>query len=129
MIQRIQTIYMIAAAASMLLLFIFNPLATLADYRFLLDYIHFYNLSIGIVLLVNIFLFKNRPFQIKMNSFMNVLLLIEAGFWGIMFGFLMEFSVVFFILFLLPLAFVLLVIANRCIKKDEELVRSVDRLR
>ena len=88
--------------------------------------------AIGVLALISIFLFKNRQNQFVLNRLNIILNLFLLGFFvyrslslsgetavsekGI--GMLIPvFSIVF------------LVLANRAIKKDEDLVKSVDRLR
>jgi len=136
MIQRIQTIYLLLAAiVSAGLIFVFYlwtnnedvPVFAMDDYLYL-------GLFFGSALLslISIFSYKNRKFQFvlgRLNIILNFILL----------GFFVYQSLNVSgeanvsekgIGILLPiLSIVFLVLANKAIKKDEELVKSVDRLR
>ncbi|MCK0177852.1 DUF4293 domain-containing protein [Flavobacteriaceae bacterium S0862] len=136
MLQRIQTIYLfIAAGISAGLIFVFDLWITNEGVSFFAkDEILYLALFCGSALLslIAIFMFKNRKSQFvmgRLNIILNFILLglfvyrslnlsgettvSEKGI-GIL---LPIFSIVF------------LVLANKAIKKDEELVKSVDRLR
>ena len=137
MIQRIQTIYLlIVAGISAGLIFLFNLWVTIEELVvFAKDEIVYFSMFIAsaILALIAIFMFKNRKFQFvlgRLNIILNFILLglfvyrslsisgetsdvSEKGI-GIL---LPIFSIVF------------LVLANKAIKKDEDLVKSVDRLR
>ncbi|MCK0108864.1 DUF4293 domain-containing protein [Flavobacteriaceae bacterium S0825] len=136
MLQRIQTIYLlITAGISAGLIFVFDLWITNEGVSFFAkDEILYLGLFCGSALLslITIFMFKNRKSQFvmgRLNIILNFILLglfvyrslnlsgettvSEKGI-GIL---LPIFSIVF------------LVLANKAIKKDEELVKSVDRLR
>ena len=137
MIQRIQTIYLlIAAGISSGLIFVFNLWVNKGEQMvFAKDEMLFLSLFIGsaVLSLVSISMFKNRQTQFvigRLNIILNFILLglfvyrslnlsgetTDVSEKGI--GMLLPiFSIVF------------LVLANKAIKKDEELVKSVDRLR
>lgn len=134
MIQRIQTIFMLlfvtTAGANFFFFFseeiIFQPL--LGDQSGSSPYISF---LLALVVIINIGLFKKRPLQIQMNRFVWIL---HSVFWG---GFVYlilqhqadQFSNYLPDLLLAFLGEVCLLLANRYIRKDEALVRSLDRLR
>ena len=137
MIQRIQTIYLlITAGISAGLIFVFNLLVTTeAVVVFAKDNLVYFSMFIAsaVLAIISIFMFKNRKSQFvlgRLNIILNFILLglfvyrsltlsgdasdvSEKGI-GIL---LPIFSIVF------------LVLANKAIKKDEDLVKSVDRLR
>ncbi|MDC3132729.1 DUF4293 domain-containing protein [Flavobacteriaceae bacterium] len=129
MIQRVQTIYMIAIIGALLILFFSSPEVKDEDYTYILDIVNYFNLMISILMAINLFLFKKRNFQIKINLFIIALLVIEIVFWGIIISRLENTNPSVFVLLLLPLCILLLIITNKNIRKDEDLVRSVDRLR
>lgn len=129
MIQRVQTIYMIANIGALLTLFFSSPDVVDENYSFILDNVNNYNLGVSILLAVNLFLFKKRNFQIQINIFIIALLVIELAFWGIIISRLENINQSVFVLLLLPISILLLISTNKNIKKDEDLVRSVDRLR
>lgn len=135
MLQRIQTVYLLISAAIstglsfVLYLWTINEVPFFAKDDIL--YLALF-LGSGALALISIFLFKNRKLQFvlgRLNIILNFTLLVlfvirllstpgetnvsENGV-GVL---LPVFSIVF------------LVLANRAIKKDEDLVKSVDRLR
>ncbi|WP_374458474.1 DUF4293 family protein [Chryseobacterium taeanense] len=129
MIQRIQTLWTFLAVLAAVFLFITGQDVILSD--------HFPILNIACVILVlvgllSVFSYKNRKRQILLNNIsiiINVLLVGVLTYWllnlsgGIQFpekGIEPIFSLI---------AIVCLLIANTYIKKDERLVKSVDRLR
>ncbi|NLN30467.1 MAG: DUF4293 domain-containing protein [Bacteroidales bacterium] len=91
------------------------------------------SVSLPLVLLLSVFLFKNRKLQMKVLLILLFIILLLAGlavFYGIMFARhnLLKQSLQFEIF--IPLVnFVLVILAYRGVKKDEDLVRSYDRLR
>ena len=136
MLQRIQTVYLlIAAIVSGGLIFVFHLWTTKDDIQlFAQDELLYFGLFLGsaILSLISIFMFKNRKSQFvlgRLNIILNFFLLglfvyqslnlsgetnvSEKGI-GIL---LPIFSIVF------------IALANKAIKKDEDLVKSVDRLR
>lgn len=145
MIQRIQTIYLLISALVFGSLFIL-PLGIssqqtegfLSDSKYAVnDHIALLCLAVagaGLPLLT-IFLFKNRPFQIKL-TFMGILLsllfpvtayLIYNAFAGVtsaVGGFSFQPG-----LFLPVISLITGVLALRSIRKDDRLVKSMDRLR
>lgn len=133
-IQRIQSIYLFFVFLMQLAAFFFLPDRLIYDggttfihqsYIYLIS-----NLLLVVAPLWNIFLFKNRKMQFIVN---RVLLLIAMGF-------LINQCVGYFnagvtitnqlltcVLYMLTVVF--LSLANKSIKRDEDLVRSADRLR
>ncbi len=144
MIQRIQSIFLLLAAGASFGLFGL-PLATGAEAEqnvLLADGVFNLNDHIGLIIafagagalaLIAILLFKNRSLQMKIALFS---LLFILG--GIGFGAYLLFSQageavnnlnIGIGTFMPLLGIILTVLANRFIKKDEKLVRSMDRLR
>lgn len=136
MIQRIQTFFLILVAViSGVLPFVLNlwidgeGVAVFAENELWISVVFYISAALA---LISIFMFKNRQNQFVLNRLNMILNLFLLGFFvyrslslsgentisekGI--GMLIPvFSIVF------------LVLANRAIKKDEDLVKSVDRLR
>jgi hypothetical protein len=88
--------------------------------------------TISTVTLISLFLFKNRQTQFVLNRLTIIFNFILLGFF--VFRTLnlsgeMQISEKGIGMFLPTISIVLLVLANRAIKKDEDLVKSVDRLR
>jgi hypothetical protein len=155
MIQRIQTIYLIAVVAISSLYF-FLPFCTYtlpeSQYIFKITGVEKVSLLsepatddagttplmivlglIVIISLVTIFNFKKRLLQIKMGRFiifLNALLIVlvfyDADQVSLKTGVHPDYQ---FGLLIPAIAIVLTVLANRAIRKDEELVRAADRIR
>ncbi|WP_339917675.1 DUF4293 domain-containing protein [Yeosuana marina] len=136
MIQRIQTLYLILVAGiSSGLIFVFNLWKTKDG---LVVYAMDDSISLGLFLgsavlsIISIFMFKNRKLQFvlgRLNIILNFFLL---GFFVYLSLNLSGETIVSekgIGMFLPIISIVLLVLANKAIKKDEDLVKSVDRLR
>jgi len=131
MIQRVQSIYLLVAAIiSLASYFIFPKLdlffinMSLMDY-FIIPYLFF----CFFMSTLNIFLFINRKLQININKFQ---LLIHLFVLIVFFYFFYQEKMLIPDLMwtLTPISsIVFLSLANKGIKKDENLIRSVDRLR
>ena len=136
MIQRIQTIYLLLAAIiSAGLIFVFHLWTTKENIKlFAQDELIYFGMFLGsgFLSLISIFMYKNRKSQFvlgRLNIILNFILL----------GFLVYRSLNLSgetnvsekgIGMLLPIfSIVFLALANKAIKKDEDLVKSVDRLR
>ena len=136
MLQRIQTIYLLlAAGVSSGLIFVTNLWITSeGETVFAKDNMLYFGLFLGSALLslIALFMYKNRKSQFvigRLNIILNFILLglfvyqslnVSGGTAVSEKGIGM----------LLPIvSIVLLVLANKAIKKDEDLVKSVDRLR
>ena len=144
MIQRIQSLYLfLGAGISLGLTFVFSLWTTIAkveyymmnlltDKEIILKVIPILFIVSGLMSIITIFLFKNRKGQFVLNRFNILINLILLG------------VLIYHLLTLsgetqvsekgiggvLPIiVIVLLVMANKAIKKDEDLVKSVDRLR
>lgn len=152
MIQRIQTLYLLAVAALMAAA-VFTPLAYFAAgveeyklYAFTLQgaqesystiYMGVIVALAAIIPFVNIFLFKNRLLQIRLCA-VELMLLVGSAIFMAIYYFLsnrmfsqLEFSAHgFHIAIIFPLiALVLDYLAMRAIFRDEMLVKSLDRIR
>ena len=131
MIQRIQSIYFLVAAISMSLISFKVTVYTLNETLFMAqDDTKMFILTIvgAIFSLLGLFMFKNRKFQMKLIR-LTVLIQIIIG--VRIFMLFNKFEVVLNNSFLFLLAFTLiaLIMAYRGVKKDDDLVRSVDRIR
>ncbi|SHM82121.1 DUF4293 domain-containing protein [Polaribacter sp. KT 15] len=143
MIQRIQSVYLfLASIISGVLIFVFNlwksikkdifAMDLLNSESFLLKVIPVLFLVSAILSFVAIFIFKNRKLQFVIG---RVTILINL----ILLGLLIYVSLILpgeasvsekgIGMFIPVLAILLVVLANKAIKKDEDLVKSVDRLR
>jgi hypothetical protein len=158
MIQRIQTVYLAFAAIAMLLIFFFPFALFQSDFVYSRFYVYglvdlvpgkansmsltyalpliMADLGVVILAFTAIVRYKNRPSQIKLanTAFILTIIFIAAVFF--LYGYFLEKKLgtppiwsdgigVYFPL----IALVFLMLAIRAIKRDENLVRSTDRLR
>ena len=131
MIQRIQSIYLLVAAISMSLISFKVTVYTLNETLFMAqDDTKMFILTIvgAIFSLLGLFMFKNRKFQMKLIR-LTVLIQIIIG--VRIFMLFNKFEVVLnnSFLFLMTFTLIALIMAYRGVKKDDDLVRSVDRIR
>ena len=136
MLQRIQTIYLLLAALSSGgLIFVFElwenaagePVYAQDDYMIMAFF-----LGSALLSLVTIFLFKNRKLQFvlgRLNILLNLILLGLFVYWSLMVPGESEISEKGIGMLIPIISIVFLVLANKAIKRDEDLVKSVDRLR
>ena len=137
MIQRIQTIYLFLAFVVTGILPFFIPLWTMADGKAFFfmqnqEYVIVLGLSTTLSLL-SIISYKKRQNQFvigRLNIILNLILLGLFVYRSLnLSGETLAVSEKGIGMFLPIVAIVLLVLANKAIKKDEDLVKSVDRLR
>ena len=136
MLQRIQTVYLVLALFTTMCLPFFFPLWEFDNvpYYFMSNqtYTALFGLS-GTLLLISIISFKKRQNQFVLNRLSIILNLILLGLFVYrslnISGETPVVSEKGIGMFLPIFAIVLLVFANKAIKKDEDLVKSVDRLR
>ena len=143
MIERIQSIYLlIASLVSGGLVFVFNLWSNLKEQIFALDLlmresfllkvIPLLFLLSAVVSFLDIFLFKNRKLQFVIG---RLIILINLFLLGLLIYVSLTLPGEISIskkgigMFLPILVVLLIVLANKAIKKDEDLVKSVDRLR
>jgi hypothetical protein len=137
MIQRIQTVYLLIALVILGALPFVFPLFTMSDgkeFRFMND--SFYTVLFGLsttLTLISIMYFKKRQHQFVLNRLTIILNLILLGLFVFrslnLSGETVQVSEKGIGMFLPIVAIVFLALANRAIKKDEDLVKSADRLR
>ena len=143
MIQRIQTVYLLLASlVSGGLIFVFNLWNTIKEKIFVVDLfskdivvlkaIPFMFITSSLLSIGAIFLFKDRKLQFVLG---RVIILINLILLGLLIYLSLNLSGETMDsekgigMFLPVLAILLIVFANKAIKKDENLVKSVDRLR
>jgi uncharacterized membrane protein len=143
MIQRVQTVYLLMASiTSGVLIFVFNLWKSIEKSIFALDLfksesnllklIPFLFLVAAILAFVAIFIFKNRKLQFvigRLTILINLILLGLLIYVSLTLPGEASVSEKGIGMFIPILAILLLVLANKAIKKDEDLVKSVDRLR
>ena len=128
MIQRIQSVFMFFAILSMGIIMYKVPVLANGEEVVVLGDFMWAQISafITVFLIVySILQFKNRTKQLLLNQFSKLSLSISFFIIFIQKGEMLPAKGLF--LFILP--YVLLIIANRFIKKDENLVKSADRIR
>ncbi len=137
MLQRIQTVYLIIAMLVTGVLPFFCPLWTLSDskvfyFMFDMKYAALFGLSTTLSLL-SIISFKKRQNQFvigRLNIILNLILLGLFVYRSLnLSGETLKVSEKGIGMLLPVVAIVFLALANKAIKKDEDLVKSVDRLR
>ncbi len=147
MIQRIQSVFMLfSIVVSILLFFIpaisyvnFNESISVSCNPFTINdkmspwvyVISILNLFLLISLVYALFLFKKRKIQVQFNSYSIICnLLLIICFMTLPFLNSEEYSKQFnWLFYLLPVSVISLFLSIKFIKKDEELVRSADRIR
>ena len=135
MLQRIQTIYLfLAALVSAGLIFVFDLWKENGEPVYAQDepsVLALFGLS-ALLSLVTIFLYKNRKLQFvlgRVNIILNLILLGLFVYWSLNVSGESKISEKGIGMVIPIVSIVLLVLANKAIKKDEDLVKSVDRLR
>lgn len=136
MIQRIQTIYLfIAFLLSGVLIFFVSLWDNESGKSFYVEEVILalaLFLASAAVSLITIFLYNNRKLQFvlgRVNILLNFLLLGVFVYWSLMVPGEMQISEKGIGIFVPVLTIVFIVLANKAIKKDEDLVKSADRLR
>jgi hypothetical protein len=143
MIQRVQTVYLLMASIiSGVLIFVFNLWKSIEKSIFALDLfksesnvlklIPILFLVSAILAFVAIFIFKNRKLQFvigRLTILINLILLGLLIYVSLTLPGEASVSEKGIGMFIPILAILLLVLANKAIKKDEDLVKSADRLR
>lgn len=136
MLQRIQTIWLLLAVIVSAGLIFVLPLWENSAGEFV--YAHEVLIALGMFLasaaisLVSIVMFKNRKLQFvlgRLNIILNLFLLGVFVYWSLTLPGEMDISEKGIGMFLPIISIVFIVLANKAIKKDEDLVKSVDRLR
>jgi len=129
MLQRIQSVYMFLGFLSLVFYAYLGYIGDIVANCY--KYLVLGGIS-ALVLLVNIFLYKNRKLQIKINYLLIFASVLLIGLSIYQNGFLSgekQFSEKDIKLLVPVISIVFLLIANKYIKRDERLVKSVDRIR
>lgn len=136
MLQRVQTIYLVLAAAVSAGLSMYLPYGLDKDAVALYSKTEPFLLTMfvgsAILSLISVFLFKNRKLQFvlgRINILLNFILLGVFVYWSLTVSGEAHVSEKGIGMIIPVISIVLLVMANKAIKKDENLVKSVDRLR
>ncbi len=136
MLQRIQTIYLLmAAGVSAGLIFVFDLWSTTDQVKVFasdVNYVFAAFLASALLSIISIFRYKNRKSQFmlgRLNIILNFFLLGFFVYQSLNVSGETAVSEKGIGMFLPIISIVFLVLANKAIKKDEDLVKSVDRLR
>jgi peptidoglycan/LPS O-acetylase OafA/YrhL len=133
MIQRIQSIYLLVATIAMALVSFKVPVWSLNnELTFAQDDTKMFILTITASLFsaLAIFIFKNRKLQMKLIRLAVLVIAVIAVRLGLLLGNSeFDFELNFNCTGLLLFAFAALAMAYRGVKKDDDLIRSVDRIR
>lgn len=136
MIQRIQTIYLFIVALLMAALFLWFPQITTISGEIVLDKVDLWVIipifASVLLAILSIFKYKNRQTQFVLNRLNSLFIFILLGVFvyrPLMVSGETQVSEKGIGLFFPIISIVFLVLANKAIKKDERLVKSVDRLR
>ena len=129
MIQRIQSLYLVCVLFVQLAVMFFAQEAYLKLQQVQSSQIQAGHLSISTLLLVILFMYKKRSAQLRLTivGVGFILLKLSWGLYGISltdFNFNTDFGIVLDLF-----SIMLLLLAHRAIRKDEALVRSIDRIR
>jgi membrane associated rhomboid family serine protease len=131
MIQRVQTLFLLAASALLFTMF-FGTMVTSAQESVMYNQVTpllIMNIVTFSMAFVSIFLYKQRVIQIRVSVFNSVILLAFQG-WILWMFFNCPQGSAFSVSALFPLvAAILSIIAMRYIARDEAIVRSTSRLR
>ena len=129
MIQRVQSIYLLFSIIFMIAITYFLPVLISKEGELFFTHHNIYAqitiLASSFLLFYSIFLFKNRKKQLLFNQISKFLL--SATFFILFFTKGEFFPARGMFVFIIP--YVLILLANRYIKKDEKLVQSADRIR
>jgi hypothetical protein len=157
MLQRIQSLYL-SAALLLLVCYVFVPIATFysAGYEYVIRAVGIFyiennveifdapNMATGVVMILTlltlgttIFMYKNRPMQIKMCTLGIILIFVTLGLNVFAMYDIPRYitqgvtpALSFTVWLALPaISIILVILAQRHIRKDEDLIKSMDRLR
>jgi len=129
MIQRIQSLYLVCVLFVQLAVMFFAQEAYLKIQQVQFSQLQAGHLSISALLLVILFMYKKRSVQLGLTTVGVgfILLKLSWGLYGILitdFNFNTDFGIVLDLF-----SIMLLLLAHRAIRRDEALVRSIDRIR
>lgn len=131
MIQRIQTLFLLLAAGLIAAL-LFMPMSYIEDVT--IKYTEKYEMITFVIVtlvlaIIAIFLYKNRPFQMRV-CILNTLILTAFQVWLIVLFFRYKAEMVFSISVVFPIvSAILTILAFRYIARDEAMVAAASRLR
>ena len=131
MIQRIQTVFLIINFFFLSILYFFLPLDffdfNIFNFKTLIE-VKFYIILCGLLTFLSVLLFKKRTKQLLINKVQIFLHIVYSLI--IVIDFIIYKSSNSFINILIPtLCLIFIFLANKFIKRDEDLIKSIDRIR
>ena len=131
MIQRIQTVFLIINFFFLSILYFFLPLdffdVNIFNFKTLIE-VKFYIILCGLLTFLSVLLFKKRTKQLLINKVQIFLHIIYSLI--IVIDFIIYKSANSFINILIPtFCLIFIFLANKFIKRDEDLIKSIDRIR
>ena len=126
MIQRIQSLFLLICSLINLVYCYHLYFVDTLDKLISTVVVLLFPLIISIISFYTIFKYKNRQTQFVLNRFSIILCFLFVGILIFMFDIISSFE---WINLVPQFSIVLLVLANRAIKKDDDLIRSIDRIR
>ena len=131
MIQRIQTVFLIINFFFLSILYFFSPLDffdfNIFNFKTLIE-VKFYIILCGLLTFLSVLLFKKRTKQLLINKVQIFLHIVYSLI--IVIDFIIYKSSNSFINILIPtLCLIFIFLANKFIKRDEDLIKSIDRIR
>lgn len=126
MVQRIQSLYLLICSLINFAYCYYLYFIDTLDNSFFGELISLFPLIISIISFYTIFKYMNRQTQFVLNRLSIILCFVFVGILIFVFDLASNFEWTN----LVPIfSIILLVLANRAIKKDEDLIRSIDRIR
>ena len=126
MVQRIQSLYLFICSIINLVYCYYLYFIDTLDNSFFGELISLFPLIISIISFYTIFKYNSRQTQFVLNRLSIILCFLLVGILIFVFDLASNFEWIN----LIPIfSIILLVLANRAIKKDEDLIRSIDRIR
>lgn len=136
MIQRIQTVYLLLVVVLMTLLYVWFPQIITTEGELVLERLDLWVIipifASVLLTFISIFKYKNRQTQFVLNRLSSLFIFVLLGVFvcvPLMIPGETQVSEKGIGLFFPIISIVFLVLANKAIKRDERLVKSVDRLR
>ena len=130
MIQRIQSVFLFLISIISIMGLFLTPLADINDFRLPVDtYLKSYLILTASISFLTLLLFRSRKKQLiinRLNFFIQVIALVGFSYILINFN---DFDNYLPFLSIPLITLILLLLSRRFIKKDEKLIRSIDRLR
>ncbi len=130
MIQRIQTVFFLLISIVSVFVFFFIPPMDFSDSAFPIPFLwKSYLIFTAVFAFLNLLMFKNRKAQLMINRVHFFIQILVST--GLLYCMVNTYDYKTYLPYLLTplLVIILLNLSSRAIRKDEDLIRSIDRLR